>query len=109
MRPFAPPHAWAFVAAAMLTSGLSACAVHGQSETSSSDDAKMAADVSKLLDQHPELGPPNQIYVRAHDHVVYLSGMVGTSLQRDTALSAARQATGVHQVINQMGVSYEGR
>ena len=72
-------------------------------------DAKITAEVHALLNQHPELGPPNQVYVHTLDQVVYLSGQVATELQRDTADSLARQAAGARQVNDIMGVEYNGR
>lgn len=72
-------------------------------------DAQISAEVQALLDQHRELQPPNLIYVRTMDHVVYLSGQVATELQRDTADSVAMQATGVRRVVDIIGLTYAGR
>ncbi len=48
-------------------------------------DAKITAEVRALLNQHPVLGPPNQVYVQTLDGVVYLTGQVATDLQRESA------------------------
>jgi hypothetical protein len=49
---------------------LSACAVDRHS---SPDDAAITARVKEALAQHPDLAPPNQIYVDTRDGVVYLT------------------------------------
>ena len=72
-------------------------------------DAQITVEVRSLLDQHAELGPPNQLYVHTLDRVVYLSGQVATDLQRDTAAAVAHQASGARQVIDIIGLSYTGR
>lgn len=68
-------------------------------------DAKITADVQALFDQHPALQPPNVLSVRTLDHVVYLSGLVDTDLERQMAESVALQAAGVSKVINSIGIS----
>jgi len=85
-------------------SAYSKCGYHGCPE-----DAKITAEVHALLSQHPELGPPNQVYVQTLDRVVYLSGEVATELQRDTADSLALQAAGARRVNDIIGVEYNGR
>jgi osmotically-inducible protein OsmY len=41
--------------------------------------------------------------------VVFLSGRVATDLQRETAASVAREASGVREVVNSIALTYEGR
>ena len=72
-------------------------------------DAGITAAVRALLNQHPALGPPNQVYVQTLDGVVYLTGQVATDLQRDSAESATHEATGVSRVINTIALTYSGR
>jgi osmotically-inducible protein OsmY len=72
-------------------------------------DAQLTAEVRELLKQHPALGPPNQVYVQTLDRVVYLTGQVATDLQRDTAESLAREASGVSRVVNTIALTYAGR
>src|SRR6202043_1487788 len=72
-------------------------------------DAGITAAVRSLLNQHPALGPPDQVYVQTLDGVVYLTGQVATDVQRDTAESAAHEATGVERVINTIALTYAGR
>jgi osmotically-inducible protein OsmY len=72
-------------------------------------DAKITAEVRALLNQHPALGPPNQIYVHTLDRVVYLTGQTATDLQRDTAESVAREATGLSRVVNTIALTCTGR
>jgi len=64
----------------------------------SADDEKITADVQRAIAQHPDLGPPNQIYVDTHDHVVYLSGLVYDGLSDANATAVARQVPGVTRV-----------
>ena len=97
----------------ILTNLLCGCAVYGVYHKCGyhgcPGDAKITAEVHALLNQHPELGPPNQVYVQTLDRVVYLSGEVATELQRDTADSLARQAAGARRVNDIIGVEYNGR
>jgi|ERR1700678_208875 osmotically-inducible protein OsmY len=98
---------------AALTAGLCGCAEYRVVEKCGfhgcPGDAQISSQVRALLDQHPALGPPNQIYVRTLDGVVYLSGQVATGLQRDTAAQVARQASGVRRVADLIALPYEGR
>jgi osmotically-inducible protein OsmY len=68
-------------------------------------DAQITSEVRGLLDQYPALGPPNLVWVRTLDRVVYLSGQVDTELQRQSAESVAHKASGVARVVNSIGVS----
>jgi osmotically-inducible protein OsmY len=72
-------------------------------------DTRLTAEVEARLDQHPELRPPNLIYVRAHDGVVYLSGEVSTELQREIAVATAQQVPGERRVLDDIGIEYTGR
>jgi len=69
-------------------------------------DAEITRAVEKSVGRHPDLGPPNEIYVKTLNHVVYLSGTADTGLQRDTAASLAMQTTGVARVVNDISVSH---
>jgi osmotically-inducible protein OsmY len=68
-------------------------------------DSKITANVHALLDQYPELQPPNLIDVQSLDHVVYLHGQVSTDSQRRIAESVARQAPDVAQVVSSIAVT----
>ena len=72
-------------------------------------DAQVSAEVQQLLNQHVELLAPNHVYVQTLKHVVYLTGQVATDLQRQIAQSVALQAKGVHRVVNNIALPYEGR
>jgi osmotically-inducible protein OsmY len=72
-------------------------------------DDRLTAEVEARLSQHPELRPPNLIYVRAHNGVVYLSGEVSTELQREIAVASARQVPGERRVLDDIGIEYTGR
>ena len=71
-------------------------------------DANVTANVQALLDQHPELGPPNSIDVQTLDHVVYLNGQVSAGLQSNTAESLARETPGVANVVNSIADTGNG-
>lgn len=72
-------------------------------------DAQLAATVEATIYRHPELRPPNLIYVRAHGGVVYLSGVVSTELQREIAVASAQQVPGQRRVLDDIGIEYAGR
>jgi osmotically-inducible protein OsmY len=72
-------------------------------------DAQITAEVRSLLGQHPELGPPNLVYVQTLNRVVYLSGQVATGLQRETAEALARRAPGERGVVDIISLEYNGR
>jgi osmotically-inducible protein OsmY len=91
--------------ALLLAAGaLSACAT-----SSSPADANTAAAVKASLAQHPELAPPNMVYVQVRNGVAYLSGQVATDLQRETAAAAARSTPGVKRVVDTISLIYTGR
>jgi osmotically-inducible protein OsmY len=68
-------------------------------------DAEITAEVQSLFTQHPELEPPNLIYVQTLDHVVYLYGVLDTDFQRQMATVVALEAPGVKRVVNSIGLS----
>ena len=92
--------------AALILSGPLIAWAHGlnSSIVGNLDDARITADVMGVIAQHRDLGPPNQIYVDTREHVVYLSGVVITSLIADNAEDIARQIPGVTRVVSTMGV-----
>jgi len=99
-----PLYAWAL--ALILTGTLSACAAYRKCGFAGCPgDAKITADVRALFHQHPALEPPNLLNVQTFDHVVYLSGIVDTDLERQIAESVALQATGAARVVNSIGLS----
>jgi osmotically-inducible protein OsmY len=99
-----PPYAWAL--ALILTGTLSACAAYRKCGFAGCPgDAKITADVLALFHQHPALEPPNLLNVQTFDHVVYLSGVVDTDLERQIAESVALEATGAIRVVNSIGLS----
>jgi len=74
--------------------------------TNHPQDAAITAEVKALLEQHPELRAPNVVYVQTINRVVYLTGQVTTGLQRQTAEAAARRATGIKAVVDNIGIAY---
>jgi osmotically-inducible protein OsmY len=92
-------------AALVLNGTLTAWADTRNASTDGSlNDARITADVIGAIAQYRNLGPPNQIYVDTHDHVVYLSGVVITSLIEENAKDIARQIPGVTRVVSTIGV-----
>ena len=71
-------------------------------------DQQITTDIKALLAQHPALLPPNLVYVRTLDGVVYLSGQVARPLQRSEAEDLARQPPGVRRVVNNIALEYRG-
>jgi osmotically-inducible protein OsmY len=101
------------VAACLIAGALAGCvgnrAVDRCASGGCTGDARLTAEVEARLNQHPELRPPNLVYVRAHDGVVHLSGLVSTELQREIAVAAAQQVPGERKVLNDIGIEYTGR
>jgi len=80
---------------------LSACA---DNPTAAKTDARITADVKAAIARHPDLGPPNEIAVDTRDHVVYLSGLVDTSLTAANAQDVASHVRGVARVESNISV-----
>lgn len=62
-------------------------------------DAQITDQIQSRFREHPEL-EPTAIRVQTLDHVVYLSGLVSSSLEIAAAESIARQVPGVKDVVN---------
>ena len=98
-------HFKAVALAMVIVDPLFGCAIDGPAATGArQEDASIAANVKAVIDQHPDLGPPNLIYVDVRDHVVYLSGLVNTELTIGNAEALARQVPGVARVVDTIGV-----
>jgi BON domain len=92
--------------AAVLSGCLPACAVyHKCGLHGCPGDADASAEVHALFEQHPVLMPPNLIRIQVLDHVVYLTGLVDTDLERQIATAVAQQAPGVTRVVNSIGLT----
>jgi osmotically-inducible protein OsmY len=90
----------------ILTSALPGCAAYRKCGFSGCPgDAEITTEVRALLDRYPALEPPNLVQVHTLDHVVYLSGLVDTDLERQMAESVAQEAKGVAKVVNSIGLS----
>jgi osmotically-inducible protein OsmY len=89
----------------MLTAVLSGCAVYNTYKKCGfygcPGDATITAAILVRFSQHLEL-EPNAITVQTLDHVVYLYGVVSSSLEIYTAESIARDVSGVKGVVNSM-------
>jgi osmotically-inducible protein OsmY len=84
---------------------LGACALSkGSGATTTKDDARITAAVKAAINRHPDLGPPNQIYVDTRERVVYLTGTVDDSLTGENATSVAKSIHGVTEVVDNISV-----
>lgn len=102
----ATAHSVPALASAVLLSGLLAgCTLWGGLEKGRNpEDSVTTANVEALLRQHPDLGPPDEIYIETRNHVVYLSGLVATPLQSDSAVALAQEVPGVARVVSRVAV-----
>jgi osmotically-inducible protein OsmY len=96
---------WALAPAVLL----SAAAFGGSSMSKSADpqsDQQINDQVAEVLQQHPDLGTG----IKSHTKhgVVYLTGTVPTSLQKETAEQLAGSVSGVKKVIDNAGVEKGG-
>jgi osmotically-inducible protein OsmY len=71
-------------------------------------DKKITAAVQTLFDQHPALEAPNELHIQTLDSVVYLTGIVNSPREQQLATLVAREAPGVANVVNSIGL-YPGR
>src|ERR1700676_3112206 len=101
-----PNRLYALAFAVILTAALPGCATFKKCGFAGCPgDAEITAQVRALFDQHPALKPPNLLEVQTLDHVVYLTGVVDTDLERQMAESVAHEAKGVTRVVNSIGLS----
>jgi len=68
-------------------------------------DAKITAEVKQALARHPDLEGTDTVYVETVNHVVYLTGIVDSGLQREAAESLAHKASGVTAVVDNISIS----
>jgi hypothetical protein len=94
-------YAWACIL--VLADALSGCALYDTYEKCGfrgcPGDAKITADIVLQLARCSFI-EPNAISVQTMDHVVYLNGVVRSSLEIGTAESIAGQVPGVARVVN---------
>jgi osmotically-inducible protein OsmY len=96
----------ALVLSVVVGSALAGCAVYEKCGVSGCPgDAEITAQVQALFVKHSELEPPNLLQVQTLNHVVYLTGVVDTDYERQMAEVVAREAPGVTNVINSIGLS----
>lgn len=89
-----------------LSGALSGCAVYNTYEKCGlygcRDDANITADINAQFRKRLDL-EPNAIKVQTLDHVVYLYGLVSSSLEINTAESIAAKVPGVTEVVSSIG------
>lgn len=91
----------------IVTGALAGCAATSACRIDDcSRDTTITTNVKTLIDQRLDLGPPRSIQVQTLDNVVYLHGMVGDGLERESAESVALEAPGVTQVVNSVFVAH---
>jgi osmotically-inducible protein OsmY len=102
-----PKPLYALASILILTAVLPGCATYSKCGFGGCPgDAKITADTRALLNQRPDLGPPNSINVETLDHVVYLSGEVSAGIMSERAESIAREAPDVARVVNSIAVAH---
>ena len=78
-------------------------ALTGETAGQSIDDTVLTSEVkTKLGDE--KLVNTTRISVKTERGVVYLTGAVGTSEERDKAVSIAKNVKGVHEVVDHLEV-----
>jgi osmotically-inducible protein OsmY len=102
-----PKPLYALASVLILTAILPGCATYSKCGFDGCPgDAEIAANTRALLNQRPDLGPPNSINVETLDHVVYLSGEVSAGIMSERAESIAREAPDVARVVNSIAVAH---
>jgi osmotically-inducible protein OsmY len=97
----------AIVFAPLLCGALCGCAVtHECRVESCADDSQITAKIQSVFDQRSEFRPPNFVYVRTVNHVVYLTGQVNTDLVRENAESIVRDTEDGARVVNSIALTY---
>jgi osmotically-inducible protein OsmY len=89
----------------LLCGALFGCAVT-QECSNCADDSQITANIQSLFDQRSEFKPPNFVYVKTVNHVVYLTGQVNTDLVRENAESIVRDAADGTRVVNSIALTY---
>src|ERR1700743_2840969 len=86
---------------------LAGCAVTPACRVEScADDSQITANIQSLFDQRSEFKPPNFVYVKTVNHVVYLTGQFNTDLVRESAESIVREAADGTRVVNSIALTY---
>jgi osmotically-inducible protein OsmY len=90
----------------ILSCALAGCADYRQCGFEGcSGDTGITSQVQTRMALYPALQPPNLITVQTLRRVVYLYGVVDTSLERELAGSVALDTPGVSKVVNSIGIS----
>jgi osmotically-inducible protein OsmY len=101
-----PSQLTALAFALLLAGALPGCAVYNKCGLRGCPgDAEITTQVRAMFGRYPALEPPNLIGVHTLDHVVYLSGVVDTDMERLMAESVAQEVEGVKRVVNSIGLS----
>jgi osmotically-inducible protein OsmY len=96
---------FAVIGGSILLSDLYGCATFDKCGFAGcAGDAQTTANVEAQFRQHADLSAPNLLNVQTLDHVVYLSGLVSSGLQRDDAEEAAREASDGARIVDTISV-----
>jgi osmotically-inducible protein OsmY len=71
-------------------------------------DADLSAKVQSQFSRYAALQPPNMIRIQTFDRVVYLTGIVNTTIVRELAGSVAADVPGVRRVVDSISLDYQG-
>jgi osmotically-inducible protein OsmY len=97
----------AILSAPLLCAALYGCAATQTCKVEScADDSQITAKIQSMFDQRAEFRPPNFVYVKTVNHVVYLTGQVNTDLVRESAESIVRDAADGTRVVNSIALTY---
>lgn len=95
------------IAAAAIALSVAGCAASSATHENCSancSDAEISALVRKHLFDRASI-PDTGISVSTVDGVVYLHGLVNTSVERNAAVAAAREVPGVSEVVDSLEIS----
>jgi osmotically-inducible protein OsmY len=84
----------------------SATLLAGAAMADSQSDKQINAQVMAVFQQHPDLGPTLKSHTK--NGVVYITGSVATSLQKQSAEELAGGVAGVKKVIDNAGLEKGG-
>jgi osmotically-inducible protein OsmY len=91
----------------LLCGALFGCAVTQECKVGNcAEDSQITANIQALFDQRSEFKPPNYVYVKTLNRVVYLTGQVNTDLVRENAESIVRDAADGMRVVNSIALTY---
>ena len=93
----------AFCLVFILAMALDGCAIFPScSPENCATDKQIKADVSQILSEHPEFGPPAGLHIQVINGVVYMSGAVNSDFEVRRAEELVRHVANVKDVQNNL-------